>query len=48
MGGNHLPAGRTRRSTETTRAVRTHSLMLDYWKLNKLADDGYRARLGLE
>lgn len=33
---------------ETTRAVRTHSLMLDYWNRNHNADAGYRAQLGLE
>jgi hypothetical protein len=33
---------------EVTRAVRTHSLMLDYWNLNRLDDDRYRAELGLD
>lgn len=33
---------------ETTRAVRTHSLMLDYWNKNHNADAGLRAQLGLK
>jgi len=31
----------------TTRAVRTHELMTDYWKHNSTADDTLRSRLGL-
>jgi hypothetical protein len=33
---------------ETTRAVRTHSIKLDYWNRNGLDDTIYRSRLGLE
>lgn len=31
----------------TTRAVRTHSLLLDYWNKNSVADSTYRRQLGL-
>jgi hypothetical protein len=32
---------------ETTSAVKTHSVMLDYWSKNSAADSTYRAQLGL-
>lgn len=37
-----------RPGVETTRAVRTHSIKLDYWNRNGLDDTIHRARLGLE
>ncbi len=37
-----------REGTETTRAVRTHSLKLDYWSHNGLEDTDLRAKLGLK
>ncbi len=31
----------------TTRAVRTHTILLDYWNKNSVADSTYREKLGL-
>lgn len=37
-----------RGGVESTRAVRTHSIKLDYWNHNRLEDTELRARLGLD